>query len=77
MNDLDDGAECALSTFAPDTKLGGVADTPEGCANTQRCLDRLVKWEKKNFTELSKGKCKVLHVGRNRTRWGPPALVAV
>ena len=27
-----------------DIKLGGVADTPEGCAATQRDLNRLEKW---------------------------------
>lgn len=77
ISDLHDGTECTFSRFTDDTILGGVADTPEGCANIQMCLDRLVKWEKRNFTEFSKGKCKVLHVGRNRTRWGPPVLVAV
>ena len=41
INDLDDGAECKA---ADDTKLGGVADTPESCAAIQRDLDRLGKW---------------------------------
>ena len=35
INDLDEGAECTLSKFANDTKLGGVEDTREVCATIQ------------------------------------------
>jgi len=44
INDLDEGIESTFSKFADDIKLGGVADTAEGCAAVQQDLGILESW---------------------------------
>ncbi|PKU38515.1 contactin-associated 3 [Limosa lapponica baueri] len=42
-------------------------DTPEGCATIQLDPDRLESWSVRNLMKFSKGKCKVLYLGRSNS----------
>ena len=57
-----------LLTILGEGSFRGVADTPEGCAAIQRDLNRLEGRTERNLMKFSKGKCKVLHLGRNNRK---------
>lgn len=63
ISDLDDAAQCSLSKFAKNTKLG-VVDTSKGLAAILRNL-KLEKWTSRN---LVMPKYKALHLGRNNSK---------
>lgn len=48
-----------------DSKLGEVADAPEGHATIQRDIDSLNRWINKTVMKLNKDECRVLPLGRN------------
>jgi len=64
-NDLDNEAECMFSKFAGDTKLGGVADGPNGCGAIQRDFDSLGKWAEWNLMKIKKRKHQIPSLARN------------
>ncbi|KAK4829063.1 hypothetical protein QYF61_001868 [Mycteria americana] len=61
INNLDDGRGCTLSKSADD-KVGGVVD------NTKRDLDRLGKWDNRNFMKFNTAKQKILSLGWDSPR---------
>ncbi|KAJ7421606.1 rna-directed dna polymerase from mobile element jockey-like [Willisornis vidua] len=54
--------------FADNTKLGGVVDNTECCAALQKDLGRLER-QAKNCLKFNKGKCRVLHLGKNNPKY--------
>uniref|UniRef100_A0A803SNX3 Reverse transcriptase domain-containing protein n=1 Tax=Anolis carolinensis TaxID=28377 RepID=A0A803SNX3_ANOCA len=81
INDLDEGLEGTIIKFADDTKLGGIANTPEDRSRIQNDLDRLERWAETNKMKFNRDKCKILHFGRKNeikdTESGTPGLTAV
>uniref|UniRef100_A0A803TJV1 Reverse transcriptase domain-containing protein n=1 Tax=Anolis carolinensis TaxID=28377 RepID=A0A803TJV1_ANOCA len=64
INDLDKGLEGTVINFADDTKLGGIANTPEDRSRIQNDLNRLERWAETNKMKFNRNKCKILHFSR-------------
>jgi len=54
IEDLDEGIASTHRKYADDTNLGGMADTPKGCAAIQQDLDRLESWAGRNLMSFNK-----------------------
>ncbi|KAF4801328.1 hypothetical protein TURU_035942 [Turdus rufiventris] len=61
ISDLDKGTGASSVSSPCDTKLRGVANTPDRCVALQRDIDRLERWAE-NCLKFNKGKCRVLHL---------------
>ncbi|KAK4822209.1 hypothetical protein QYF61_011850 [Mycteria americana] len=57
-----------LECIGGNTKMRGVADTPEGCSSIQRNLDSLERESDGNLMKFNKGKVKVVPLVRNNLR---------
>ena len=57
-HDVGDGAGRASSTLEDETKLGGVADGPEGRAGIQRDPGRLEKWAGRDLMKVCEGRAR-------------------
>lgn len=68
INDLDSGMMCTFGKFVDKIKLGRVTDTPDGCAITQRDLNRLENRAERNLMKFNGRKYKILHTERNNPR---------
>uniref|UniRef100_A0A803TK60 Reverse transcriptase domain-containing protein n=1 Tax=Anolis carolinensis TaxID=28377 RepID=A0A803TK60_ANOCA len=64
INDLDKGLEGMIIKFVDDTKLGGIANTPEDRSRIQNDLNRLERWVETNKMKFNRDKCKILHFSR-------------
>jgi len=53
-----------VSTFADDTKVGGVVDSAEGCCRLQRDVDKLQSWAERWQMEFNTEKCEVDSLGK-------------
>ena len=67
INDLPDVVSSTVKIFADDTKIFDQVNTPEGCEQIQRDIDRLSQWSKEWQLRFNEKKCKVMHLGHKNT----------
>ena len=70
INDIDLGVDTMsfIIKFADDSKAGRVVDSQEDRAAFQVMLDKLETWSQEWQLLFNRGKCKVMHFGKNNTK---------
>ncbi|XP_076061759.1 uncharacterized protein LOC143037434 isoform X1 [Oratosquilla oratoria] len=69
INDIDHGLKSTVSKFADDTKLCGVANDHSNQLDIQEDLDKLQQWSEKWLMKFNTSKCKVMHLGKNNSKY--------
>jgi len=69
INDLDSHIVSSILKFADDTKLFSTVNNDNDRAVLQSDLHKLLEWSDKWQMPFSISKCKVMHLGRNNTRF--------
>jgi len=69
INDLDSHIVSSILKFADDTKLFSTVNNDSDRAALQSDLHKLLEWSDKWQMPFSISKCKLMHLGRNNTRF--------
>ena len=64
INNLKENVGSLISTFADDTKIGGVGDSGEDCQRIHQDINRLKTWAERWRMEFNLDKCEVMQFGR-------------
>ena len=67
INDMPDVLDCMVKIFADDTKAYFPVSTADQHEKLQQNIDKLLSWANQWQLQFNKGKCKVLHLGKNNS----------
>lgn len=68
INEMVPGTELTFSNYSLDTKVGGTAITPDGCAAIHTDLDSMENYTEGYLVKFNREKCQILCPGRKNPR---------
>ena len=68
IDDIDAGLLALIRKFADDTKVAMQVNNQEEAERMQRVIDNLCRWAEEWAMAFNKGKCKIMHFGRENIR---------